>query len=69
MIKYVTPVLILILDIAGIITNVSKNPKYIAVVAFATLLIIASIVIYFLFFKNSNTGTNEDELLKELPNE
>lgn len=69
MIKYVTPVLILILDIAGIITNVSKNPKYIAIVTFASLLIIVSVVFYFIFFKNSNTGTNEDELLKELPKE
>lgn len=61
MVKYVTPVLILFLDIAGIITNVSKNPKYWFVVGFALLLIVVSIVIYFVFLKRTDTGTNLDE--------
>ena len=65
MIKYVTPILILFLDIAGIITNVTGNVKYWAVVGFAALLIVVSIVIYFVFLKNSNTGCNADELAHE----
>ncbi len=65
MIKYVTPVFILLLDVAGIITNVSKNSKYWYIVGFAGLLVIASIIVYYLFLKNTNTGTNADEIEKQ----
>ena len=62
MVKYVTPLLILFLDVAGIITNVTKNPKYWFVVGFALLLIAISVIVYFIFLKNTNTGTNADEI-------
>ncbi|MBQ9782154.1 MAG: hypothetical protein IJW26_03120, partial [Clostridia bacterium] len=65
MVKYVTPVLILFLDVAGIVTNVTKNPNYWFIVIFALLIIIASIAVYFAFFKNKELGDNALELEKE----
>ncbi len=65
MVKYVTPLLILFLEIAGIVTNVSNNPNYWFVVAFAFIIICVCIAIYFAFFKNKYLGDNALELEKE----
>ena len=61
MVKYVTPILILFLDVAGIITNVTANPNYWFIIGFAGLLLIASIVIYFTAMKNADLGDNSKE--------
>ncbi len=75
MIKYVTPFLILFVEVFGArdlmwpadkITGVRAfSTNGLAVVLTAVLLIVISIAIYFAFFKNKNNGTNEDELLIE----
>ena len=62
MVKYVTPLLIIFLDIAGIITAIIGNANYIYVVAFALLIVAICVGIYFAFFKNTNTGSNENEV-------
>ena len=62
-VKFVTPLLILVIEIGGV-TGEFKN-GYDAVVYFAFALILISVLIYFIFFKNSETGTNEDEKLEK----
>ncbi len=65
MVKYVTPVLILILEVAGIITNVNTNKNYWFIVLFALLIITVGVIVYFKFFKNKELGDNALELEKE----
>ncbi len=65
MVKYITPILILILEVAGIITNVTANPNYWFVVLFALLIIAVGVVVYFIFLKNKNLGNNALEIEKE----
>ena len=69
MVKYVTPILILLLEIFGIVAKFGeyspKNLNFTWVIMGAILLMTIGIVVYFVFFKNTNTGTNEDEILLE----
>ena len=65
MLKYVTPLLILFMDVMGIITHVSATPSYWWIVGSALLLIALSALVYLLFLKNSNTGDNTDEIIKQ----
>jgi hypothetical protein len=66
MVKYVTPVLILFIEVAGVLTRVvpslGGSTNFWFVILFAALLAIISIVVYFVFFVNKETGTNADEL-------
>jgi len=68
MIKYVAPVLIALIEIFGLIDLVfpagvfSANGLGIALVSYALFGVL--IVVYFLFLKKTETGTNADELLK-----
>ena len=66
MVKYVTPLLILLLEVFGVIAKFgeygSMNLNFIWVLIGAVLLMAVGIAVYFVFFKNSYTGTNEDEL-------
>ena len=63
MVKYVGPLLILFIEIFGIIGKVNDNGvSYWWVIIFSAILIIASVIVYFVFFKNANTGCNADEL-------
>ncbi|MCQ2450622.1 MAG: sodium-dependent transporter [Clostridia bacterium] len=69
MVKYITPLLIAVIEVFGIRDLVyplvdktrefSKDGLYIVLTAAALLLV--CIVVYFVFFKNAYTGTNEDE--------
>jgi hypothetical protein len=72
MVKYVTPILILLLEIFGIRAKfgeyLSLNLNFIWVLLGAVLLMGIGIAVYFIFFRNSYTGTNEDELLLEKGN-
>ena len=65
--KYVTPILILLLEIFGIKAKFSEyaamNLNFVWVLIGAMLLMGVGIAVYFIFFRNSYTGTNEDELL------
>lgn len=66
MVKYVGPLLILFIEIFGIIGKVNQNgAQYWWVIGFSVLLIVASVVVYFVFFKNKDTGCNADELIFE----
>ena len=69
MVKYVTPILIMLLEVFGIIAKFGEySPKglnFIWVLAGAVILMAVGIVVYFVFFKDSYTGTNEDELALE----
>lgn len=73
MVKYVTPLLILVVEIFGVRDLICPktacgrvfSTNGLAVVLTAVIIIGISIAIYFMFFKNKNNGTNEDELLLE----
>ena len=63
MVRFVTPILILAVEISGIVGNVSDNPLYWTVIAAAFLLVLIVMAVYFLFLQNKETGCNADELL------
>ncbi|MCR5456612.1 MAG: sodium-dependent transporter [Clostridiales bacterium] len=74
MVKYITPILIAVVEIFGIIDIVfptqngarefSGNGLVVVVTAYAIMLVF--IVLYFLFLKKKETGSNEDEITKNL---
>lgn len=71
MTKFVTPILIAVIEIFGVIDLIlpkgadgrvfSADGLGIVLTAYALLAI--CVLVYFLFFRNSETGTNDDELL------
>jgi NSS family neurotransmitter:Na+ symporter len=69
MVKYVTPILIMLLEVFGVIAKFSEyspqNLHFAWVLIGAVVLMAVGIAVYFIFFKNQYTGTNEDELLLE----
>ena len=66
MVKYVTPILIMFLEVFGIIAKFGeyapKNLNFVWILLGASLLMAIGVIIYFVFFKNADTGTNEDEI-------
>ena len=63
MVKYVTPLLILFVEIAGVIGKIgSEGAKYWWVIAFSLILVGRSTAAYLIFFRNGETGCNADEL-------
>lgn len=60
MIRYITPLLILIVEIGGLYSEIQEG-RY-AVVIFAMILIAVCIGVYFALFKDTYTGVNADEL-------
>ena len=62
MVRFVTPILILVVEIGGIVTKIRAGQWFVVVAAYALLAIAA--VAYFIFCKNADTGTNADEELK-----
>lgn len=63
MVKYVTPLLILLVEVLGVMGKVKDNgSNYWYIVGFAGIIIAISLAVYFIFFKNSYTGENKDEL-------
>ncbi|MBO5714196.1 MAG: sodium-dependent transporter, partial [Clostridia bacterium] len=66
MVKYVGPLLILFVEIFGVIGKVNQNgTHYWWVIVFSLMLILISLVVYFVFFNNKDTGCNQDELVIE----
>ena len=59
MVRFITPALILVVEIGGIITKFQKGEWFVVVAAY--LLLALGVGAYFLFFKNSDTGTNACE--------
>ena len=70
MLKYVTPLLIAVIEVFGVIDVVfpkgnsgrAFSSNGLGIVLTAYVLLVAVIVVYFVFFKNKDTGTNADEL-------
>ena len=60
-VKFITPALVIIVEIGGLKSEIEAGN--IAVIIGAVILIAISIVVYYAFFVNSYTGTNEDEKL------
>ena len=63
MVRFVTPILILAVEISGVVGNVSKNPTYWTVVCASLYLVLAAMLFYFFFLEDKKTGCNADELL------
>ena len=61
MIRFVTPALILIVEIGGLQSEIAAGNT--AVIVFAYALVALCVVAYFAFFRNRDTGTNADEKL------
>lgn len=66
-VKFITPIAILVVEVFGIMdllnpeTAGAMHTANIWVCLAAVILVVASIIAYFIFFVNSETGTNEDE--------
>ena len=60
MVRYITPALILVVEIGGIVDKIAGGQWYVVVAAYLLLAIAAAA--YFIWFKNTDTGTNADEL-------
>lgn len=65
MTRYLTPILILVVAVFGIVSNVTENTSYYAVIASAFVLALVTAVIYFLTLEKAETGCNADELREE----
>lgn len=63
MIRFITPLLILIVEVGGIKAEIEAG-NY-AVIAFAFILVLICVAIYFIFFKNTYTGVNADEVIAD----
>ncbi len=61
MVKYITPALIIIVEIFGIKSKFDENQQ--AVVYFAYALLAVCAIVYFIFLRNTETGTNDDEIV------
>ena len=63
MIKYITPLLIIFVEIMGIVGKIeSEGLKYWWVIGASILLLAIAVAVYFIFFRKGETGTNQDEL-------
>ena len=63
MVKYVGPLLIILIEVFGIIGKIRQNgAHYWWIIGFSVVLIVASVIVYFVAFKNQDTGCNADEL-------
>lgn len=63
MIRFITPALIIIVELGGLVSEIQSGN--VAVIVFAYALIAVCMAVYFAFFKNSYTGTNADEKVKD----
>ena len=65
MVKYVTPLLILLLEVFGIIAKFNEyfalNLNFVWILAGAIVLMAVGVTVYFVFFRNVETGCNADE--------
>lgn len=64
MVRYITPILILVVEVGGIIDKI-KAKQY-SVVIFSYVLLLVCVAVYFVFLRNTDTGTNKDEVMTEV---
>ena len=63
MLKYVTPLFILFVEVTGVMGKINSiGAKYWWVIIFALAIIVIAVACYFIFLKNRDCGTNEDEI-------
>lgn len=62
MARFVTPLLILVVAVFGVVSNTTDNVAYFAVINSAFLLSVAAFAVYFLCIDGKETGCNADEL-------
>ena len=63
MARFVTPLLILVVAVFGVVSNVAENVNYYFVIAGAVLLTLVAATVYFVCgLDRKNTGCNADEL-------
>ena len=60
--RYITPVLILVVEVFGVVSNVMANVGYWSVIAAALVLVLAVETVYFMLLQGKDTGCNADEL-------
>lgn len=60
MVRYITPALIVIVEIGGVVSKIGAGQWYVVVAAYLLLALAAAA--YFIWFRNTDTGTNADEL-------
>ena len=60
-VKYITPLLIIVVEIGGLKSEIEGGN--IAVIIAALILMAICIAVYYIFFMNTETGTNKDEKL------
>ena len=69
MLKYVSPILILVIEIFGVKDLIFPNNVFdingLGIVITAYSILILTIIFYFIFLHNKETGKNEDELYLE----
>ncbi len=69
MVKYATPILILIIEVFGVKDIIFPNGVFsvngLGIVLTAYAILLVCVAIYFAFLRNKETGTNEDELLMQ----
>ena len=63
MLKYVTPLFILFVEISGVMGKIAtEGEKYWWVIVFAVGIVLLTILAYTVFLRNKDCGTNADEL-------
>ncbi len=63
MVKLVTPALIVLIEVFGIKSKFDVGQQ--AVVYFAYALLAICVIVYFAFFRNTDTGCNDDEIIAD----
>jgi NSS family neurotransmitter:Na+ symporter len=62
MVKSLTPLLILVVAVFGMVSNVINDGSYWYIIGAAFLLALIAFAVYYVFFMNKETGCNADEL-------
>ena len=60
MVKFITPALILIVEVFGVKSEIDGGNAPVVIAAYG--LIAVCVVLYFIFFRNTETGDNDDEI-------
>lgn len=61
MVRFITPALIVLIEVFGIKAKFEDGQQAVVYVAYG--LLAACVIVYFLFFRNTETGDNDDEII------